>query len=319
METERKEIDIELVKSLMDNSYNLISVNYTDNMNDHSHIFRQCLEERSANPLQQHFNDWFTDSESRIVDDVIDHLKERIINAGYKRWEAEKFMEENEDEVRDEIYSRGEYDGVEDVLKYTSDIPVRVKLISNHDCINSHWFESNRGGFSYEESYFGDMINALNLNPRKVKRLLASCGEKTCGRFPNRRNRNGNEYVTYDQFFQEHINSSSPANLLTFMAKINPLSLYESDFDFSRLTIPKGNECGLFSSTYGGGSVLEMVLQRDMTIDLTRKEYPYYRLEIESDGKDYDYSIWQVYGIDNSAYGQPVRIELAPANERIPA
>ena len=34
-------------------------------------------------------------------------------------------------------------------------------MLSNYDCINSNWFES-QGGYRYEESYFGDMVDSLN-------------------------------------------------------------------------------------------------------------------------------------------------------------
>ena len=44
-------------------------------------------------------------------------------------------------------------------------------MLSNYDCINSCWLES-QGGFRYKESYFGDMIDTLRLNPAKVKKAL---------------------------------------------------------------------------------------------------------------------------------------------------
>ena len=53
-------------------------------------------------------------------------------------------------------------------------------MLSDYDCINSNWFES-QGGYSYEESYFGDMVDSLNLNPAQVKKLLTSHGYKVYG------------------------------------------------------------------------------------------------------------------------------------------
>lgn len=316
MKQQLKEIDLEMVKSLMDDKYYLIHIGCDDNLNDRPEVFCKCIEEKSADHLHESFDEWYTDQEWEAARQAMREVRKRLVESGYKRWEAMKFFEENEDEIRDAIYARGEYDGVEKLLRNTRDIPVRVALISNYDCINSHGLES-QGGFSYESSYFGDMVDALWLNPKKVKQLLVEHGEKVCGHFPDRTDRDGRVHVSYERFYEELINSSCGANLLTFMAKINPLALYESGFNLSKFTIPKGNKCGLFSSTYGGGSLLEMELRHDVTIDLTRKDYPHYRLEIESDGKGYDYSINQVYGIDNSAYGQPARIEPAPTNERI--
>ncbi len=161
------------------------------------------------------------------------------------------------------------------------------------------------------------MVDALRLNPKRVKQLLVSHGEKVCGRFPNRTYRDGREYVTYEQFYEELTNSSCGANLLTFTATLNPTKLYDSGFDLSKFTIPRGNKCGLFSSTYGGGSILEMELLRDVTIDLERTEYPKYRLEFESGGGGYP--IWQVYGYDRDGYGKQVLFEPLQSDKRIAA
>jgi hypothetical protein len=303
METERKEIDLELVRSLMDDKYYLIYVDYNDDLDGRPEVFRKCIEERSADHLHQFFNEWYDDQEYEAVREAMENIKSALEEKGYETERIETFFGEHEDEIREEIYSRGDSDGVDKLLRNTRDIPVRVELYSNHDCINSHWLES-QGGFSYEESYFGDMVDALRLNPRKVKQILVAHGEKVCGRFPDRRSRNGKEYVSYEQFYGEMVNSTCGANLLTFMATVNPTVLYESGFNFSKLTIPKGNECGLFSSTYGGGSILEMKLLHDVTIDLERKDYPCYGFDFDAAGGGY--SIKEVYGTDDSSFGKPI-------------
>jgi hypothetical protein len=318
METDRKKIDLELVKNLMEESYYLIYVDYNDNLNGHPRVFRECIEGKSADKLFALFDNMYLDSEDDAIRQSLDKIKERLREAGYTQCEIDNFFREHEGEVREGIWERDDSDTVEKLLRNTSNIPVRVEMYSNYDCINSHWFES-QGGFSYEKSYFGDMLDALNLNPRKVKRLLVEHGEKVCGRFSDRRSRNGKEHVSYEHFYKEHINSCCGANLLTFMATVNPVKLYESGFNLSKLTIPKGNKCGLFSSTYGGGSILEMELLHDVTIDLKRKEYPRYGLEIEANGKDYNYSIHQTYGLDRSAYGKPVTIAAVQQEQRISA
>ena len=61
---------------------------------------------------------------------------------------------------------------------------MRVEMLSNYDCINSNWLESQEG-YRYKESYFGDMIDALNLNPAKVKKMLVEKGYTVYGRFPD--------------------------------------------------------------------------------------------------------------------------------------
>ena len=314
---QRKDIDLEGVKSRMDGSYNLISVDWRDNLKEHTSIIRECVEKRSAEPLNGFFDDYFQDSESETVDGIVEQLKSALERDGCDSGGIEEFFTEHEDDIRFEIYDRADNDDIEDMLRNTRDIPVRVEMYSNFDCINSHRFES-QGGFSYESSYFGDMIDALRLNPKKVKQLLVSNGEKVHGRFPDRKYRDGRELVSYEQFYEEMINSSCGGNLLTFVATLNPTQLYEAGFNLSsKLTIPKGNRCGLFSSTYGGGSILEMELLRDVTLDLERTKYPNYGLKFEAGGGGY--SIRAVYGYDSDSYGEPIRIDAIRRNDKIAA
>ena len=60
----------------------------------------------------------------------------------------------------------------------------------------------------------------------------------------------------------------------------------------------------------GGGSLMDMVLKEDVKIDITKSknDYPYFRLEIEPQGKNYNYSVKQVYGVLDSFYGNPLSV-----------
>ena len=57
----------------------------------------------------------------------------------------EEFFEEHEEEIREEIYNRNDSDILKELIKNTDDIPVRVEMLSNYDCINSNWLESQEG------------------------------------------------------------------------------------------------------------------------------------------------------------------------------
>lgn len=77
-------------------------------------------------------------------------------------------------------------------MVHTDGIPIRVEMLSDYDYINSHWFGS-RDGYRYEESYFGDMVDSLDFNPVRVKKIPIKHGYKAYGCFPGRKNRNGRE------------------------------------------------------------------------------------------------------------------------------
>ncbi|MBF0650784.1 hypothetical protein IR083_18335 [Dysgonomonas sp. GY75] len=307
-----KEIGMAMVTGLMEESYSLTCVDYRDSLENSLDTIEKCLEAKNSDALYEDVGEWYYDQMGASVRDIMKNLKKELVSLGYKRWEAEKFFEENEDEIKETIYSRDDSDPLKGLLRNTGKIPVRIELISNYDCINSHWLESS-GGYSYEESYFGDMADALNLNPRKIKKILDKHGETVTGHFPDKRSRNGKEQVSYEQFYEELINSTCGANLLTYAATIDIGKLYGSNFSLTEIIIPKGNKCGLYSSMQGGGSLMEMELTEDVKLRLSPEDYPYFRLELEKPGRGYDYSIKQVYGVCNSFFGKPFDIPPQPA------
>lgn len=294
-----------MVDGLMDDNYTLSYVDYKESLDNNLDTIEKCLEAKSCDALQEKLDEWYSWQEDETVYSIMEELKKELVKSGYKKWKAEKFFEENEEEIKNEIYSRDDSDPLKDLLRNTNKIPVRVELLSNYDCINSHWLESS-GGYSYEESYFGDMVDALNLNPCKVKKILLEQGEKTIGQFPDKRSRNGKEQVSYDQFYEELENSCCGANLLTYVATVDVQKLYDAGFNLSEIVIPKGNKCGLYSSMQGGGSLMEMDLKEDVKIKLSKGKYPYWRLEVDKWGTGYNYSIQQTYGVDSSFFGRPL-------------
>ena len=292
---EQKTLTLDFVKSLMEQSYTLLWTDYNDNLDNHLDVIRKCLDKRNCESLWEKVDEWYSDAECEAVHGIIEKLKEEcFVFNDFDEKEVDAFFDEHEDAIRDEIYSRNDSDVVKDLIMHTDDIPIRVEMLSNYDCINSNWFES-QGGYSYEESYFGDMVDSLNLNPAKVKKLLTSHGYKVYGRFPNRKGRNGKEQVSYEQFYEELINSCCGANLLTY-------------FSLKEVIIPKGNCCGLFSSTYGGGSLLEMELKQDVKLKLEVKGCNGFRFRLDDERTKYDYSIQHVYGVDDSFFNNAVSI-----------
>jgi hypothetical protein len=220
-----------------------------------------------------------------------------------KRMETKKAIDMNMvTGLMDETYS-----SLPDLLRNTGKIPVRIELLSNYDCINSHWLESD-DGYGYESSYFGDMVDALNLNPYKVRKVLLEHGEKVTSYFPDKCSRNGKEQVSYESFYEELENACCGANLLTYTARIDIEELVDSAFHFTEIIIPKGNKCGLYSSMQGSGSLMDMELREDVRLPAKAAGYPRFRLELEQSGNGYNYSIRQTYGVDDSFYGKPLQI-----------
>lgn len=183
---------------------------------------------------------------------------------------------------------------MEQLIRNTGNLHVRITLYSNYDCINSHWFEQSSGGYQYGETYFGAMVDALNLNPKQVREMFVENHDKMPGKWPSIKNRIGNEFIDYKQFFVEMENQSCGACNLTIVGLMSV-----SDFMDGKpkeIIIPKGNSVGMFSSMNGGGSCIEAPLLKDMEIDLSKAhptEYDRWALEL-----DYgSYSIDGAYGV----------------------
>lgn len=305
---EQRTLTLDFVKSLMEQSYTLVWTDYNDNLDNHLDIIRKCLEKQNCECLWEEVDKWYFEAEWNAVREIIDKLKEECTEFyDFDEDEADAFFDEHNDEIRDEIYSRNDSNVIKELISNTDDIPVRIEMLSNNDCINSNWFES-QCGYRYDESYFGDMIDSLNLNPAKVKKLLTGHGYNVYGRFPNRKSRDGKEQVSYEQFYKEMLNSCCSANLLVYIGKVSLKDLYDADFSVDEVIIPKGNCCGLFSSAFGGGSLLEMELKQDVPLKLKKQNGCDYRFRLDAERSKYDYSIQHVYGVDDSFFGNTVSL-----------
>ena len=307
---EKKTLTMEYVTSLMDNSYTLVWVDYRENFDDNHDLIQQCVEKRSCEDIWSKVSDWYDDTEYQATDDIMNKLKcDCISNSMFEKEDIETFFEEHDDEIRDEIRERDDSTTINDLIKNTCDIPVRIEMVSNYDCINSCWFES-QDGFRYRESYFGNMIDTLNLNPAKVKKIFVEKGYRVYGRFPDKKHRDGKEHISYEHLYQEMTNSCCGANLLTYIGMASLRDLYDADFNIREVIIPKGNTCGLFSSMYGGGSLIEMELKKDVRIrlDKARKDGYGFRLRLDNERSKYEYSIKHVYGVCDTFFGSKISI-----------
>ena len=183
---------------------------------------------------------------------------------------------------------------------------MRVEMLSNTTAsIPTGW---NQEGYRVQGILFRDMIDALNLNPAKVKKMLVEKGYAVYGRFPDKKYRDGKEQVSYEQFYHELINSCCGANLLTYIGKVSLQELYDAGFSLGEVIIPKGNCCGIFSSMYGGGSLLEMELLKDVRLKLEVRDYHGFRFRLDSENSKYECSIKHVYGVCDSFFGERIAL-----------
>lgn len=300
-----KILTIEHICAMMDARYTLVDLDHSCNLNNSVEVLAQCIKERSATPLYEHITDWFFDVENDRIAEVVEELKSTCSEQGYPYDQIEECFVAYEETIREQIQNRDDSDVEGTLLRNTADFPIRIEMHSNYDCINSHGFEDS---YSYRQSYFGDMVDRLNLNPHQVEQTFRKNELECVGDFPNLVERNGHELVSYLQFAQEVSNSVSPANLLTFMATINVTELFRSEFTIGQVTISRGNCCGLYSPSSGGGAIMAMELQYDLTLSLKgRSTYDYCSLQLDADPHR-GYALKQVYGVEDHFFGKAVII-----------
>ena len=272
-EEDLPELTLDVVISEMDAQYELFYSNPLDNLNDYLDTVQECIEMHSKNALYE-VVDQMTDLQiDEAVYEVMGELKTKLEEKGYPANEVDDFFSDYEGEIMDEIHIRDVSEPIEQLVNNTGlDGQVRayIDMTSSFDCVNSYELESENG-FAYKNTYFGDMIDQLNLNPSKVEELLHVEGAKTVGVFPDLSARDGQEFVRYDQFVQELVNNPD-LGLLVFLTKVDLKDLVDKDFDVQEVVVPKGNRCGLFFSGIGSGSILGMELQRDVKLDMRHEE-----------------------------------------------
>lgn len=252
-------------------------------------------------------NDFWYDLRFEHLQGVLEHFKQELLDEVYAD-EDEDFeidFKELTSELREDFDDYIEIDT--NLKQIIPDLNIRLELFSNYDCINSHWLESD-GGYQYEESYFGDAIDQLKLDPWKVKVMLVERGVKVHGDWPHRKD--DDRLIEYKAFWQEIENRSCGANLLTIVGKVDGydfLSNYNNKI--VSVTIPKGNNVGFFSSMQGGGSTIEAPLLRETKIELNKKldDSGYLKWGLFVDHGSY--SISGAYGVCSSFWGQELKFE----------
>lgn len=270
---DHEKLTLEEVTSEMDAQYRLFDSDPIDNLNDYLNIVQECIETGCKDALNE-VVDQLTDYQiDESVYEVISELKTKLEEKGYEVDELDDFFDLYEGEIVDEIHARDVSEPLEQLVNNTGldgQVCAYMDMTSSFDCVNSYELESGNG-FSYSNTYFGDMIDQLNLNPSKIEELLHAEGAKTVGVFPDLSARDGQEFVRYDQFVEELVNNPD-LGLLVFLTKVDLKELVDKDFDVQEVVVPKGNRCGLFFSGIGSGSLLGMELQRDIKLDVRHEE-----------------------------------------------
>ena len=266
-------------------TYKLLYADYRDNLDERPELIQECLSAKCLDPIHEEIMEWnLFDAEMESIDYI---LRELPLTDEEREWLEEW---DNRQLIEEEIQNRDNSTYIKDVIKNTDDMPVRLHLFSNYDCMNSDY---SMTPYQYDW-YFKDMIDALNLNPRKVAERLWDKADDLSN-YPDMPERDGNEYISYDDLAVELANSCGSCNLLTFVWLLDVSDIKDG---ITTVTIPKWNCCGLFDKDTGSWSLIECKLLRDFTVKLStpiewKTQHDTYELYIDRGG--IWYSIGEVY------------------------
>ena len=97
--------------------------------------------------------------------------------------------------------------------------------------------------------------------------------------------------------YREAINTTSSMNTITFLCTASLADLLEQHQDKTAVRLDKSVVCGLFDSWNGGGSVLDIELEKEVTIpDSIIREF------VPDESSIKGYSVDEVYGLSGSVY-----------------
>lgn len=114
------EAHISEVLELLPKFISLIYVDYMDSLDEQPKILQKCIHDGNIDAIYEQLDDWYYDSELESVNSYKKELKKDICKKySCSEEEADAFLEDYEDEIREAIYERCNDDTVKDLLRNT--------------------------------------------------------------------------------------------------------------------------------------------------------------------------------------------------------
>ena len=267
----------------------------------------------SDNPRET-FNEWLADCTFDGSSYYLDELEKEIKNNLTE--DETDFFDENFDELNE--WFQENYYFYYDAEHYNETVKVNI-MLDTGNCNYDFTRDNILNYCNYYSDYGKDLKDSsilwLARQQKKVGLLRKAIKEVI----------NGNEYKGDDKFIKSCIeeleNLPSHMATLTFLVnmnlfdyfdlreamesekKLNDSYILEDRKGKGTITISKDTTCGLFDVWSGGGSVLEIELDKDVILPIKC----IWRAEIETGKSEYGYSVDSVYGLVGSAWDGTVK------------
>ncbi len=278
-------------------------------------IYWDYRDELSKEQIEEIFADTSTEEklmecvwsvQDSIMDMNLDYsfsLETEFQDQVLKEFDLEDIEDDRKESLYELIRDNIVFDWNFDKLFSKSSVNVVVTAHSNYDCLSSDW--AMESTYEYYDSYFGDMLDFLNINPAKFKEEVDKIDYlNTGGEFPDLPERNDKEVIKIEDLLQELNNNTSPSNyiFITRMPVDEAIEFFKEKEKAEYVLIKKDTISGLFSHFQGGGSLLECYVKQDSFIKIKTDKSKHTCLDIEVEPVKHYYTVADVYGIYNSEF-----------------
>ena len=272
----------------------------------------------AENP-REHFNnlmnEWNIDGSLYYEDELESKIKEELSD------DEKEFFEENEYEFRDWFHEN--YYFYYDKNHYNETVQVNIMLDTGNansdftrDNILNYCSYYSNGGKDLKDSsilWLAKQQKKAGLLRKAIKQQYRD------DKYYVDREKESDKFI--ESCIQELENLSSHMGTLTFLVnmrlfdyfelreametekKLNDSYIFEERKGKGSITISKDTMCGLFDVWSGGGSVLEIELDKDVILPIKC----IWRAEIETGKSEYGHSVDSVYGLVGSAWDGTVK------------
>lgn len=124
VQTQLKELSLEIIKDNLQESYNLIYVDYKDNLDGQMDDMQNSIINGNFDNFDEKIDNWYWDSVNDSINEEIYELKKQLKNNGYSLDNFEDF----EDIVYDIICERDNSNPLPTLIKNTSKTPIFFSL-----------------------------------------------------------------------------------------------------------------------------------------------------------------------------------------------
>lgn len=120
METETKELTMEVIKQALAKYVTLTYVDYRDTLDDQLEGIQELMRKGYSDILQENIDEWVGDSQYESINFLVDEMTTNLIEDGYDEDDITAFIDANRESINEIIYERDSSHPLKELLRNTT-------------------------------------------------------------------------------------------------------------------------------------------------------------------------------------------------------